>query len=581
MKTIKYMVSLLAFGALTGCSEDIEPVAPNGNEGSENGYINVAINLPAQESGSLRAADEGGKNDQFEDGTADEYAVKKVYLVLFSGDTEANAVYQSAYDLNLAFNEVDKYGQSQNITSRKSLVFPVNEKTDDNYLALAIINPNMDIRLDNGALYVNNTKIDHSNYHSILFEGTDASAFHKSENGFMMTNAPLATLAGNATTGTQKVTTLVPVSVYPNEDQAEKATANEIYVERTVAKVNVSYSSSLQKEDKGGKTLIAISGKNSAFTGDKAEMEGWYLNVTNKSTKLVRDVKGTGSTAAWETWANDEYKNTTTGNRFFGIANPFRVYWAIDTNYEPIEANWEQSFNIIDSQDLDPTLHKVSTATVIDAAYCLENTCNTSAMAKDKQVTSVIFKMKYYHDPEKADAETFYMIGDNQTTYSASDLITQVNGQLGTSSISGLALKSSVKGGFYKTKDDIKKVFINGTTELTDEQANLILTKVNQIKVYENGASYYYAANIKHFGDYYTPIEEADKTGNTVTYTEAKHLGRYGVVRNNWYELAIASVSGPGSPVKPDPETPDTEKYFVNVQVNILAWAKRKQDVNL
>ena len=34
-------------------------------------------------------------------------------------------------------------------------------------------------------------------------------------------------------------------------------------------------------------------------------------------------------------------------------------------------------------------------------------------------------------------------------------------------------------------------------------------------------------------------------------------LGRYGVVRNNWYHLELQSVSGPGTPWIPDPSDPD------------------------
>lgn len=38
---------------------------------------------------------------------------------------------------------------------------------------------------------------------------------------------------------------------------------------------------------------------------------------------------------------------------------------------------------------------------------------------------------------------------------------------------------------------------------------------------------------------------------------EKMALGRYGVVRNNWYHLDLQSVSGPGTPWIPDPSDPD------------------------
>ena len=91
---------------------------------------------------------------------------------------------------------------------------------------------------------------------------------------------------------------------------------------------------------------------------------------------------------------------------------------------------------------------------------------------------------------------------------------------------------------------------------------------------------FYYTSVIKHFGD--NPTEFIGDVNNP-EYDEAKHLGRYGVVRNNWYEINIKSVSGPGEPDIPiipgDPV--DKEKSFINAEINILSWAKRTQDVNL
>ena len=56
------------------------------------------------------------------------------------------------------------------------------------------------------------------------------------------------------------------------------------------------------------------------------------------------------------------------------------------------------------------------------------------------------------------------------------------------------------------------------------------------------------------------------------------------MLRNNWYELNITSVSGPGEPEIPEPEDPDRPDgthSFINAQINILSWAKRTQDVEL
>lgn len=56
------------------------------------------------------------------------------------------------------------------------------------------------------------------------------------------------------------------------------------------------------------------------------------------------------------------------------------------------------------------------------------------------------------------------------------------------------------------------------------------------------------------------------------------------MVRNTWYELDVKSISNPGSPDVPviKPDTPDDEnEYYIQVEVNMLAWAKRVQNVDL
>ena len=100
------------------------------------------------------------------------------------------------------------------------------------------------------------------------------------------------------------------------------------------------------------------------------------------------------------------------------------------------------------------------------------------------------------------------------------------------------------------------------------------------IKTYKNGESYY-IARIKHFGDDLTPWKEGN---DTYGENNLNWLGRYGVLRNNWYDLTIKKISGPGYPDIPEvkPETPDDEDTkYINVSVKILDWAKRSQSWDL
>ena len=118
----------------------------------------------------------------------------------------------------------------------------------------------------------------------------------------------------------------------------------------------------------------------------------------------------------------------------------------------------------------------------------------------------------------------------------------------------------------------------------------------------------YYAIRIKHFGDQLTPWHVGTKTapigtwntswpndgaeavlptaGNSYPNNNADdYLGRYGVLRNNWYDIVVDGIKTLGS-AKPidyttDPTPDDELEGYINVQINILSWARRTQNWNL
>lgn len=76
--------------------------------------------------------------------------------------------------------------------------------------------------------------------------------------------------------------------------------------------------------------------------------------------------------------------------------------------------------------------------------------------------------------------------------------------------------------------------------------------------------------------------------GKCYFYIPVEHIGdnTFGVVRNHWYQLAVNSISGLGTPVA-DPTEPilpekiEDETYYVAAQVQILKWKVVTQNVEL
>ena len=74
-----------------------------------------------------------------------------------------------------------------------------------------------------------------------------------------------------------------------------------------------------------------------------------------------------------------------------------------------------------------------------------------------------------------------------------------------------------------------------------------------------------------------TPYPAGTKTA------EENYLGRWGMVRNNWYDVTIGAFKKLGSPVDPTgkvdkPSTPDDNlEDYISVKIHVLSWAKRTQ----
>lgn len=558
MKKNLFLTGVLATAFLFGCSDDIPDKGGVNDVTGDVGYVKVAINLPTVSGISVKA----NRNDNFDDGMEAEYKVNDIILAIFEGENEANATFKEAHKLTTLPGQT----VGGNVTVKYQSNVVEIAKPENDVFALAIVNGEASgFKLDGKKL-----KIGETDFTGNLSELNNkpqsvdlANMANVGGKNFLMTNAPI-TNKSSATTkiDDRTVTTLVKLKVYDTKAKAEadRENADKIYVERAVAKVTTSVKST------GGNTLT-ISASGMAYDGAMVTFEGWKLNLTNKTYFPVRNV------SEWSTW--EDYNTGTAVNRFFGeTANPYRVYWAIDPNYTSTVVEGENtSLNkltvVADDQWNDMDANE----------YCAENT-TTAAQMNRARLTGVLLKAKFTLKDGKDD-DNLFMLGTTSAIYSEEQFLELATAALkdGNALTTGQTLKmnNTLAGTVVNNKEGVKDLLIvNDNTPLTDAQAEAILTDCsNTIRFYKGGVMFYYTTVIKHFSD----IVDAAGT----TYAEKEHLGLYGVVRNNWYDIRINSVSGPGEPEIPEiPDEPvNKEHSFINAEINILSWAKRTQDVNL
>ena len=557
---IKHLFGLAVIAAMTASCSSNEDLGTAGSGTGTNeagvGYATFSINLPTT-SGTRADSD-----PTFDKGDDDEYKVNDATLLIFKkGEATKEGDFTFVESAELGSMAPWKDPSETGVTTHAKITAKLEhvDKTDG-YYALVLLN--------NGT--GTNAKV------AMPKEGDKFSAwnakttdkFATPENGFYMANAPLFK--------DNNVTTLVAIDgnkIYPTEEQAAKSAATDVYVERGLAKVTLGTGTTTEKQVKDG-----------AYKDDKVTISNWALDVTNKKTFPIHNVDGLTTDYA-NIWDNTDTQAGTNGanNKRFvdnnADTNAKRVYWGKDPNYDNTDN---------DKTALNAEFNNVANANVKEdpakPLYCLENTFNLANM-KQGQTTRVVFKATYKPHSLPEGETTFYKIGKNTAIWSEADLKQEIEAAV-ASVVSGatVTLKTEENDITAAGTHYIEEANITGAT-ITSENITAINTQLGLnkdkkvgISTYAGGESYY-IARIKHFGDALTKWESGPYGENNLEY-----LGRYGVLRNNWYVLTVQSVSGPGYPSVPEvkPNTPDDEDdNYINVSVKILSWAKRSQDVNL
>lgn len=631
MKKNFFPMALMAIAmGLNACSSDDPVVNAGGGSGqasfADGGYVKMAINMPSAPSSRVA-------NDEYGDGLVSEYKVNNATLLLFKGTTEDDAIFHSAYDLGNLHMAND--GSTQ-VTTTTRIVKTVDKTVPgENLYGYVVLNHNDVLKLgssatdltvngktmltaDNGAAF----DAEHEIKNFAGFRNAVITDKNLRDGGFFMGNAPLLDKAGgpNAPEADAKLHTLVNLSnqVYKSKAEAENAKAAEVFVERAVAKVTLDQKTgTLTGEDitvSGSLPMTPVGPEGAKVDKVGYSIDGWVLDVTNKKSFLGRDYS-----TAWNAYATEKTPVPVNKYRFVGSSalrdgvSRFRTYWGTDPNYDSFDVNkYAENFVCCKTKKgeeavvgADPTFE--SKYGEDNPQYCFENTFDVDNM-QTRQMTRAIVRVKFFG------GNTFYTFNDDKTSlYDKNEMSNRVKGVILNNVDVINTLKTTYPGGTVTANDVVldfeepnatdKKVVLKsvkvkrptGAASSTPAETTISLTAtpntqfgIGDIVAYVNGIAYY-PITIKHFGDDLTPWSNktATKANPYGTTKQAENfLGRYGVLRNNWYNITVNSIKNVGSAVVPeikidDETTGDKTEQYISVRINVLSWAKRTQNEEL
>ena len=405
----------------------------------------------------------------------------------------------------------------------------------------------------------------------------------------MMSNAVIVSMPGSADFSSVNATTLTNVTdnIYATESEATTHSAADIYVERLAAKVTLANAT-------GTSTNTVSVGTATAKTFSYS-LINWELANVNNSSYLTRQYDNTWNSylsngADFGGSVSSEYNDNKyrfAGTKVIETGKGFRTYWGKDANYDS-----EASFS---DGNAEPTLAGGA------STYCYENTFNV-AHQNVKETTCAIVKMQI--TPDGYSDGTFFTIDDNKgVVYPIAEVkkeighrfLAEMGASIGTTyypTTTGTITVSDVQFDDKAGVVEIKKITLtDGTTPKDVSATDLEAFKaLKAIKVNEFKDGYaYYTILIKHFGDELTPWNPSTKTTESYPGSDKEQnwLGRYGVLRNNWYQLEVTGVaaigaSTPGELDVNNDNTPDDNlKRYISCKINALSWAVRKQGTTL
>ena len=603
-KVFFFSLMAVAVCLLTACSkDDVKGTSPYGPSGE--GYVAFNITLPTTPFSSTRA------NDDWDDGLAQEYQVNNAILLIFKGkatDADAATLFQSAYNLDTSpFGIVGTTTDGCTTEARlTALLQQKEEQIDDEIYAYVILNGGG----EGGVFYVNDDhslKIATATGSVDLTTGTTFEVFSKYElaaakigtlGNMLMTSAPNSNNQGGSkdpatapTTGTDepvKVSALAKLDktkIYNTAALAKSNPAAEVYVGRSAVKVEVTTNFPETTTITGNPTVT--------FDGSSFV---WTLGNTNKTFYIGRQFDsenwlslhalGSNAEGAQEIAPADKYLYRFVGDNEIHTG-VYRTYWGKDPNY-----NADYTTGMFDNEVPAATAFTKKSG---DVAYTTENTMDEDHMIHELTTYVAIGVTlhggaEFYTVPNQSGSDVIY--DEDNIKKFVKSMVAEMPAWEIFKNAAGDGVTADANVIVTLDKTDPENVGVTLSTTVPAETADFTpvqtaySNKMNgtPIYYYEGGMTYYYLP-IQHFGNVETPWNATNKASADYadTYPATNradyYLGRWGVLRNNWYKLEVTGIRHIGKPVPDDPgsEPDDEVDKYISVKIHVMPWTIRTQ----
>lgn len=550
MKLSRFLVGTLACTLFAACSNEENSAINSGQEEGQLSYVAVNI-VNANPTGSRV---DGG---EYENGKGNENTITKARFYLFDASGNPYTVTTNeAPGTVAATNYVDittleNQGKDEpNVESIKKGVLVFKGTTTELPTSIvAVLNPPATLT---GSKSLSNLQT--------------AIADYSSTTSFVMSNSVYAS------EGTKVVATNIIGKVAQNKEDAE-ANPVDIYVERVLAKVRVTFSNA----DKENQYKVSEDGEPAVY----AKILGWAVTRTADKSNLLKDID-----PAWDdmtlgfTW-NDE---------------PFhRSYWA--TTPATVTLEKKSQDEIINDQK--PATPEGATNISV-RRYCQENT-------KADEHTEVVVVAQLVNEEGNPNPIYKYFGEEHDSEEDILTLIANKYNNVYYTRTEGTSLPGGGTEYEYESFITPDNIHFEATTPETGGEDYEAIAQLDDDAL--DGVTIY-IENPDYTGSNEKYIELADaeatineelaknpaqiaKEGYVYYYTPIKHLGtttdstgEYGVVRNHIYDVTITDIKGYGTPIfDPDKDIdtthPSNEEVYIAASINVLSWRVVSSDVTL